>query len=74
MKKDNWIIRVFKNPWYIAMAVAAFISVVSFFQINSAWADANNFNTWWTVIGVVFGVATIFFGYKANKTSTGMGG
>jgi hypothetical protein len=38
----------------------AFLSVMCFFQINSAWADENNFNTGWKVAGVVIGVLAIW--------------
>ena len=76
MKKDNWIIRTFKNPWYIAAAVTAFISVISFFQINSYWADRHKFNGLfgWLGIGLFFGLAAIYLMFKASKTSTGTAG
>lgn len=74
--KDNWIIRTFQNPWYIAMVVAAFVSMISFFNINSYWADQHHFNgiAGWLGIGILFALLAIFFLYKANKTSTGKAG
>lgn len=42
------------------VAPLAFISAISFFQVNSAWADAHHFNTWWKVIGGVFGLLAIW--------------
>lgn len=43
---------------FAIMAAFAFGSVISFFQINSAWADAHNFNgiVGWLGIGIVLGV------------------
>lgn len=71
--KNGWIIRTFKNPWYFWMVVAAFIAVISFFQVNSWWADQHHFNGWWKVIGIFFGVVAIAFLIKANRSSTGVG-
>lgn len=47
-----------KTAW-VVLVIAAFASVISFFQVNSAWADAHNFNTGWIVIGVVTGLVAI---------------
>lgn len=49
------------------MVATAFISVIGFFQINSAWADANNFNTGWLLIGIIFGLAACFCLYKVSS-------
>ncbi len=59
------------NKWFGFMVIAAFVSIISFFQINSAWADEHNFNGKWLVIGIVFALVAIFSLYKANKTSGG---
>lgn len=47
----------------------AFASVISFFQINSAWADDHKFNGifGWTGLGIVFGLVAVFCLYKVNK-------
>jgi len=66
--------KVFGNPWFGACVISAFISVISFFQINSYAADKNGLNGFWLVIGIAFGVAALFFLYKTSKTSTGRGG
>lgn len=44
---------------WILLVVFAFASFISFIQINSAWADANNFNTGWLIIGIVTGLVAI---------------
>lgn len=74
--KDNFWIRFWGNPWMGWLVVSAFISVVSFFQINSAWADAHHFNGLfgWLGIGIVFGLAAVYCLYKVVTTSTGKGG
>lgn len=52
-----------KTAWFV-MAIAAFASFISFIQINSAWADAHNFNTGWLVIGIVTALVAIGCLYK----------
>lgn len=49
------------------MVVAAFIAVISFFQINSYWADTHHFNTGWKVIGGIFSLIAVFGLYKVVK-------
>lgn len=62
--------------WFTAMVVFAFISIISFFQIDSAWADAHKFNgiAGWLGIGIVFAIAAIYCLYKASTKATGHGG
>jgi hypothetical protein len=57
------------RTWFAIMCVTAFISVISFFQINSYWADKNNFNGLfgWLGIGIVFGLVAAFCLYKVSK-------
>lgn len=74
MKKDNWFIRTFQNPWFAAMVISAFAAVISAFQIDSAWADAHNTNWLWWTSTILCGIAAVFFLIKANNTSTGTGG
>ncbi len=62
------------NPYYGFMVVAAFASIISFFQVNSAFADKHHINWLWIVLGVVFALVFVYFGWKANKTSSGQGG
>lgn len=62
------------RSWFIGMVITAFVSFISFIQIGSAWADKNNFNTWWTVIGIVFALAAIFCLSKVAKYGGGGSG
>lgn len=61
------------KKWFAAMTVCAFISVISFFQINSFWADNNNFNglKGWLGIGIVFGLVAVFCLNKVAKAGSG---
>lgn len=65
---NNWK-KFWLNPWFGLMVIAAFLSVISFFQVNSYWADTHNFNTGWKVIGGVLGLLACGFLYKAKTTS-----
>lgn len=51
-------------------AVFAFISVASFFQIDSYWADKHHFNgvVGWLGIGIVAGLVAIYFLYRTIKS------
>ena len=62
------------NPWWGLFVVFAFASVICFFQINSAFADAHKLNGVAKVLGVLFAVVSIAGLYKASKTFTGKGG
>lgn len=75
-KEKNIWVRIWGNPWWGWCVITAFISVISFFQINSYWADKHNFNGifGWLGIGILFGVLAVFFLIKAKATSTGRGG
>lgn len=57
------------KKWYLLMTVAAFISVISFFQINSFWADNHKFNgiAGWLGIGILFGLVAIYCLIMVNK-------
>ena len=73
MANEKWQI----NPWHIASSVVAFISVISYFNINSAWADKigqPKGNTIFLVVGIVGTLLAIGLMIKASKTSTGTGG
>ena len=61
----NWATK----EWFIFATVFAFISVISFFQIDSAWADENNFNglKGWLGIGLASAGVSIFGLFKAKK-------
>ena len=55
-----------KRFWAIG-AVSAFVSVISFFQINSYFADKHHINGLWWVSGIVFAAVAGYFMYKANN-------
>lgn len=59
------------KQWFIFMTVFAFASVISFFQIDSAWADDHNFNGLfgWLGIGILTGFVAIFGLYKTSQNS-----
>lgn len=59
------------KSWFGFTTVFAFASMISFFQINSDWADRHNFNGLfgWLGIGIVFGLVSVFGLYKVNKNS-----
>ena len=64
------------KTWFALMASFAFLSVGSFFQINSFWADKNHFNGvfGWLGIGIVSGLIAIYCLSKVTKnTNTGGG-
>lgn len=46
-------------------------SVISFFQINSYWADKHNFNGvfGWLGIGIILGLGCIYTLYKVSKNA-----
>ena len=60
--------------WFALMVFFAFASVISFFQINSYWADQNNFNGGWTIIGIVFGLIAAYCLHRVAKSAGGSGG
>ncbi len=65
------------NPWMPFMALFAFGSVISFFNVNSAWSDKigqPKGNRTFIIVGVVLGLVAIFCLYKLVTTSTGTGG
>lgn len=64
----------------LVVAPLAFISIISFFQINSYWSDKHHFNGLfgWLGIGIVTGLLAIWQLYYVIKqggggSSTGIG-
>ena len=64
------------KTWFALMASFAFLSVGSFFQINSWWADKNHFNGvfGWLGIGIVSGLIAIYCLYKVTQNTSDGGG
>jgi len=61
------------KKWFLLMTVLAFASVISFFQINSYWADQNKFNGFFGFlgIGIVLGLGAIYCLLRVNKEAGG---
>jgi hypothetical protein len=61
----NWSTK----EWFVFTSIFAFASIISFFQIDSYWADQNDFNgiIGWLGIGIATGLVSIFGLYKASK-------
>lgn len=55
------------TKWWIITVVAAFASVISFFQVNSYKADLLGLNTLWLVAGIVIGLFAVYSLVKAVK-------
>jgi hypothetical protein len=53
----------------VVVAPAAFASVISFFQVGSAWSDAHNFNAGWIGIGIAAGIVALWQFYIVVKGS-----
>lgn len=62
--------------WFGGLVVFGFACIISFFQINSAWADEHNFNGifGWLGLGFLFGLIAAFCLYKVAKYGGGTGG
>ena len=54
--------------WFIIMTVLAFMSFISFLQIDSAYADDNNLNSTFLNIGVVSAVLAALALFMANQS------
>lgn len=57
------------KKWFAFMVVAAFISVISFFQINSAFADKANINGLFTVGGILFALIACYCLYRVTQNA-----
>ena len=55
------------SNWWALAVVLCFVSAISFFQIDSAFADENGLNPLFWVLGVSAGLVTAFSLYKANS-------
>jgi len=57
------------KTWYTLMVISAFGGMISFFQINSYFADTHKLNGLFTLLGVVGLLGAGFCYYKASKQS-----
>lgn len=62
------------KKWFLGMVIFAFASAISFFQINSYWADQHHFNGGWLAIGIVLGSVAVFCLTKVIRNSNKGGG
>lgn len=53
--------------WFTVMVITAFVSVISFFNINSYFADKHKINWLFTVVGIIFALVAIYSYAKANQ-------
>jgi hypothetical protein len=69
MKK--FLSKIGTKTWWAITCIFAFASIISFFQINSAWADDHHFNGifGWSGLGVIFGLVALTGLYHVNKLS-----
>lgn len=59
------------KKWHIITGALAITSAISFFQINSYWADKHHFNGvfGWLGIGIALGLGAIYSLYKTTENS-----
>jgi membrane protein DedA with SNARE-associated domain len=75
IKRSRWE-KFWLNKWMAGTVIFLLLAVISFFQINSWWADQHHFNGifGWLGIGIVLGLVGLYCAYKTATTSTGTGG
>lgn len=52
----------YRFPVWVA---TAFLAMISFFNVNSVFADNNHLNGFFTVVGIILSVAVLAIGYTA---------
>lgn len=59
--------------WFAVSSAIAILAMISFFQVNSYWADQHHFNTGWKVIGAILTIVSglIMYFKVAKKSNTG---
>ena len=58
---------------FVFMSIAAFLSIISFFQVNSALADRKKWNGLFKVLGVVFAAVAVYFLFQViGQSGTGI--
>jgi hypothetical protein len=60
--------KITQQQWFIIATIFAFASIISFFNISSAWADENDFNglAGFLGIGILSGILAGFSLYKSK--------
>ncbi len=61
------------NKYFAGGAVCAFLSVISFFTINSYFADKHHVNGLFWIAGFLFAAGAIYFYWKLTQTTGGGG-
>lgn len=58
-----------QSQWFMVTAAFAFASAISFFNINSSWADEHNFNglLGFTGTGILSALLAVYSLYKTSK-------
>lgn len=57
------------NQWFLLATVFAFLSIISFFNIDSALADEKNLNTAFLVSGIFSGTISLWCLFRAKGVS-----
>jgi uncharacterized membrane-anchored protein len=60
------------KKWFIIMSALAILSLVSFFQINSYFADKHKINGLFTLLGIILAagaVLSLIFGVLKNTNN-----
>lgn len=63
-----------QNGWFTLCVISAFAGMICYFSINSWFADKHKLNTEFLIAGIAFTILSLFFIYKAQKSSTGTAG
>jgi hypothetical protein len=58
-----------QRQWFMITSAFAFASVISFFNINSTWADENDFNglLGFAGTGIIFGLLAAYSLYRTKN-------
>ena len=61
------------KKFWLLTAITGFGSLISFFQINSAFADEHKLNTVWLIAGIVLAIGAIYSIYQVSQNAGGGG-
>lgn len=56
---------------FILMAISAFLSFISFININSAWSDRKKLHNWFKAAGIIFLLVAGYLLYRVINQSGG---